>query len=945
MESSAPDPRTVVTRVLKVVLLGAVGAAVPGPAGAFAGAIAAEGFDSLLRFLDAEQKQAADEALADVRERLASLEGIAAGQVELLTERLLQLPLNQVQIFDSDPETAAAGVADDLGVPGTAPVLATVIEAIQADPYLSRRLLDGLRVAREADGLLSIPARKVLPGESFTEFLRADYGVVGYRPRRDDLRDLVHWCDSEAPIGIRLYTGAGGVGKTRLAIEACKLLDGDGWKAGFLSAGHPEALSGLDVLLRAPRLLIVIDYAETRTDVVEAVLAAVRRRHEIAPDAGGQVRVVLLARTAGDWWQRMHGAGEGVGGLVGMAQQMAVAALVLTTDEREDHFRAATEKFAAVVPGAGPVVAAPLLDDDHFGRVLYVQMAAMAAVLGRTITDANDLLDFVLDRERESVWAKHTVRLGLDVHTIQQALALTTLTGHIADEREAVFVLASAPLLDGKDAETLDTLARCLHEIYPPRPANDGTSGAFLEPLQPDVLGEQLVARALDRHPTLLAAALDDVGGAATAAALTVLTRLAQRDMTQKVWLERAFQGRFSQVALAGLFLVAAAGAPIATIFEEAVERDLDAETAARLVGFLPRQSVMLLSPSIRIRQEHLKAIQASPDPKSIDVLNDIAAHSNDLSNALSTAGAHEEATAEALRSEEISRELAELMPDSHRPYHAMSLVTLANCLGEEGLREEALEAADEAVVIFRDVVAACPDAFQTEMAMALSTLANRLGDLERKEEALFSARDALRIWCKLAATQPGTLRPEYAAGLHNLAKFYGDLGRHTVARAAANKAAVIRRQLAAAQPDAYLPDLALTLNNLATYLSALGRLDEAVSAAEEAVVIFNNLAVVRSDAFGASLAISLWTLSSRYQEVKRLTDACQAVNDAIATLTPLFRRLPPAYSKPISMMVRHYVKVCKQCSQEPDEALLGPVAEVFQTMQAEHGVNPPPDR
>ncbi|MFD0656111.1 hypothetical protein [Thermocatellispora tengchongensis] len=47
-------------------------------------------------------------------------------------------------------------------------------------------------------------------------------------------------------------------------------------------------------------MLLVVDYAETRTG-----LAALLQ--QVAADTGRRVRVLLLARSAGEWWQRLGG--------------------------------------------------------------------------------------------------------------------------------------------------------------------------------------------------------------------------------------------------------------------------------------------------------------------------------------------------------------------------------------------------------------------------------------------------------------------------------------------------------------------------------------------------------------------------------------------------------------------------------------------------------------
>ena len=50
------------------------------------------------------------------------------------------------------------------------------------------------------------------------------------------LKQMIGWCESGPRIAIRLITGPGGTGKTRLMLEVCDRLPRT-WRAGFL---HPE---------------------------------------------------------------------------------------------------------------------------------------------------------------------------------------------------------------------------------------------------------------------------------------------------------------------------------------------------------------------------------------------------------------------------------------------------------------------------------------------------------------------------------------------------------------------------------------------------------------------------------------------------------------------------------------------------------------------------------
>ena len=49
-------------------------------------------------------------------------------------------------------------------------------------------------------------------------FLRPEEAVVGFRDR-PELADLLDWCAAPGRVAVRLVTGSGGAGKTRLALR------------------------------------------------------------------------------------------------------------------------------------------------------------------------------------------------------------------------------------------------------------------------------------------------------------------------------------------------------------------------------------------------------------------------------------------------------------------------------------------------------------------------------------------------------------------------------------------------------------------------------------------------------------------------------------------------------------------------------------------------------
>ena len=117
--------------------------------------------------------------------------------------------------------------------------------------------------------------------------LRWEYGLTAtLRGREADLDAVLGWAEGGGnTVSVRLVSGPGGAGKTRLAAEAARRLRERGWCAGFLprDARHGQVI---DASGRAGGgLLLVIDYPEERPGLVEELFEARRRSRQPAdPD-------------------------------------------------------------------------------------------------------------------------------------------------------------------------------------------------------------------------------------------------------------------------------------------------------------------------------------------------------------------------------------------------------------------------------------------------------------------------------------------------------------------------------------------------------------------------------------------------------------------------------------------------------------------------------------
>ena len=147
----------------------------------------------------------------------------------------------------------------------------------------------------------SVALASMTPAEyagSFTELLTAQRHVVAFVGRTEELAAMRRFAQDDTLL--RLVVGPGGVGKTRFAIEAEGIIQSESWPTRWLG------LSDLQNALTSLRghhlgnVVLIIDYAEARSGLAELI------RQACSSPEQGQVKLILLSRSAGDWWERLR---------------------------------------------------------------------------------------------------------------------------------------------------------------------------------------------------------------------------------------------------------------------------------------------------------------------------------------------------------------------------------------------------------------------------------------------------------------------------------------------------------------------------------------------------------------------------------------------------------------------------------------------------------------
>ena len=239
-------------------------------------------------------------------------------------------------------------------------------------------------------------------------------------------------------------------------------------------------------------------------------------------DAGPEVRLLLLARAAGAWWERLV-----------RQQELDGAYTVLDLDRhpvlpaaRADHFRRASIAFAAYRdPGAPPADVPPPaeLDDPAYGDPLLIHIAALLRTVQTSATpppgSAEDLiredstaaqaglpvrqklLEGLCERERNRWYqlGSHPP-FNPDLPLVDQVVALATLTA-AGDQPCATSMLGALPNQAEVARIGAEALVVWAHQLY--------SGPGYWNPLRPDLLAEQHLADTAQL--SFLAAALSQI--------------------------------------------------------------------------------------------------------------------------------------------------------------------------------------------------------------------------------------------------------------------------------------------------------------------------------------------------------------------------------------------------------------------------------------------------
>ncbi|MFI9386065.1 trypsin-like peptidase domain-containing protein [Kutzneria sp. NPDC052558] len=729
------------------------------------------------------------------------------------------------------------------------------------------------------------PPKRAL--SSPTMLLRADAEVVPFHGREDVLAGLEDWClaDSDGP-GVRVLTGPGGQGKTRLARQLMTRMRDRGWVAGQVRGHRVPDLQLLQALQHPA--LFVVDYAEARPTLV-------RELREQAQDIGHPLRLLLLARSSGSWQNRAT-----VGAL---AETTRLHALSPDRDDREFAFRAAARGFArrlAQMTGRSEADWQAIADtlptlgatnDPRGQTALTVQMAALVALLRH---DRDGRRDLTLEEEllvhETKYWLDNSARLDLGDRALlllEPAVAAAALCSARDDDEARATVSRALPKAS---ATVVAEVAEVVRDLYPP------PEGRFWGQLEPDRLAEYQASTQVIADEGLLDRLFAQASDLHRTQMLTVLARSAVAHVN-------------------------AGREDAATTVVERLRRTLRSAPADRPLTYamlrahtdtLPEQSHVLRDYALDVARELSRLSQASAD------LASRAWAWHNLAERHLAVGEWADARAAAGEAAKIRAGLAEDGSVTHRAELAESQLVLSQALRRTGQPRQAHDAGaraldgfrslpregddedsakrerglvrslinqsrtvwlldpttpfeqveasdshtDEAVRRARDLAERYPELDPRLLIDALDERGTNLSRLDRAAESPAQSEEALRTVRRRAEENADAYTGDLVQIMLSVSVSFGG-GRLAEAKALGEQAIALARPLAADLPEVYLPTLSRLLHNYACDLRDLEDYPGARAAIGEAIEL-RRTQVGEPAGYGpVQLARSVWVLGT----------------------------------------------------------------------------------
>lgn len=307
------------------------------------------------------------------------------------------------------------------------------------------------------------------------------YGAryIDFQGRHDELAALDAFLNTDAMVSWHLMLGAGGQGKSRLALELC-LQVGGGWRAGFLK--EDSSYMGWETWTPDQPTLIVVDYVARRGETIGKIIrhAARNQAEFVFP-----VRFLLLERgLSGDdqWFNDLQGAGLSDQAVIDTARY-TLPAIDLPNPGADELWAIMSAMNTKLDIGRKDECLDKLSSIDEESRPLYA--AFLAEALGENDDalkwNTTELARNILKRDQAKFWPENISRQDKNL------LALATMCG--GWPTNALEGLEDADLLPNPNDD-----ANYQHQAE----MTGHPAGDEFQAFEPDLLGELFVLETLE---------------------------------------------------------------------------------------------------------------------------------------------------------------------------------------------------------------------------------------------------------------------------------------------------------------------------------------------------------------------------------------------------------------------------------------------------------------
>lgn len=756
------------------------------------------------------------------------------------------------------------------------------------------------------------------------------------------LDSLAEWAQRSGAVKVRLLTGGGGAGKSRLAAEVAARLRDKKWSAGFVALDKPA-------ILPVPKegLLWIVDYPEENRTATRQFLSALAQLEEPA----AKIRLLLLSRRSVDWWQSDIDAAHAADicdtqatKIANLSEDETVTLYRLSYDRVIEHLGLKRADFdeqairswrarqpelhglplitmAAAIHSAVEGNAFPSLEGGEivqalvrrerfrmdnlgrnagFGNAGLSRIIGLAAIPGIFLPD--DLRHFadtklemgipgaerIIDSLSGAPWWESQSLPGLTPDVLAAELLLEILSDR--PDKAGVWLCAA---IERSSAQWVSRVERLAYDVKRVRGPKENRISEWLAEIgdMPEPPFDKL-------QPVLLEPSHRATLRLAVRVAKFFANNTEGDEQARTTWLQNGShilaRANDRQGALA--------------MIEQAVNVN------RKLAGDGSSESLLRLASSLNSYSNRLseaghwkKAVNASR--KAIEIFSkalaeDLASDEKalDLANALNNYAAHTAAVGEVSESVEsiesavqLYRQIGKAGRRNIEPELANALHNLGQLLPEEALTPKR-EAVEEAIGILERLAEENPVRFEPQLAGFLKTLSNLKSQAGDEAGARQAAEQGLRVLERLAIEEPGRFDSDLAIAYETFSFRLSAQSERTAAVEASEKAVAIWRLMAEQNPGRSLPDLARSLDHLSNHARG-EQAGKALAANEEAVTCWRKAAAEYPQRFEPDLARSLNNLSNLRGATGDREGGYAAAKEAHEVIRPLAEKDPDRFN------------------------------------------------